>query len=252
MFTRVAKQAASLACLLLYSLALLAQSGAPSQKEKDDLAGFLNSAAAGIYEMAWPTATYRSAEFGGFQREADGIAVIVKLSGEGLFGDNLWLKLGLVVNRNGIQDVRVIDHDALFAPPFATSKAIGDLLVELGKRYAGRQVETNIESQPMAGAVCIVNSTEIDLAFAYRWGDAAWQRDEVEAGKTSVYWWRYQTAEHNSPKFFIRYNDSLAGGDTEQSYWLERMASPLPVTCSQAARYRFGIEGWRVHLRLVN
>jgi len=233
-----------------------------AQKEEDDVVSFLRSVAATVYKLAWPTATYKSVEFAGLQREPEGIAVVMKLSGEGLFGDNLWLKLGVVVNGNGIQDVKVIGDNALFAAPFATSKALAHVAAELGKEYANRRPANQPVSQPtptqtvpaplMAGAICLMNPTYASLAFIYRWGDEAWQRDEITAGNSSLYWWKYPTAEHSSPRFDIRYHDSLAPGDTEQAYWLERTATSLPVSCDQASRYSFGIEGQKVVLHKVD
>ena len=224
----------------------LAQDNAPSQKDQDELAAFLNSAAAGIYKLAWPTATYKRAEFGGFERVRDGIAVTMKLSGTGLFGDSLWLRLGIVVNSNGIQDVRVIDHDALFAAPFATAKTLGELAVELGKQFSSRPQSS--AKRELAGAVCIANSTEADVVFAYRWGEADWQRDTVAAGRSTVYWWRYQSGESDSPRFYIRYDFSSAAGLSEQSYWLERRTAAVPAKCEQASRYGFRWAGQKLLL----
>jgi hypothetical protein len=104
----------------------------------------------------------------------------------------------------------------------------------------------------MAGAICLMNPTDANLAFIYRWGDEAWQREEIAAGNSGLYWWKYATADHSSPRFDIRYHDSLAPGDTEQAYCLERTATSLPVSCNQASRYSFGIEGQKVVLHKVN
>jgi hypothetical protein len=131
------------------------------ERENDDARSFLRSVAATIYRLAWPTATYKQIEFAGFQREPDGLAVAVKLSGEGLLGDNLWLKLGIVLNGDGIKDVRVLGHNALLAGPFETSKAI----------------------------------------------------------------------------------NNLAPGYTETSYWLERTPVNTPVSCSEARKYAFSVDG---------
>ena len=76
-----------------------------SDRDQDEVSAFLRSMAATIYQAAWPTASYKRTEFDGSQREADGIAVVMKLSGEGLFENNLWVKLGIVVNRDGIKDL---------------------------------------------------------------------------------------------------------------------------------------------------
>jgi hypothetical protein len=127
--SRSLNRAAIVVCFLIFVLPSHAQRQA-DDRDKDEVGGFLKSMAATIYRFAWPTATYKQAEFGGFQRQADGIAVVMKLSGEGLFGDDLWIKLGIVINRDGIQDLRVLGHNALFVAPFETSKALRNLISE--------------------------------------------------------------------------------------------------------------------------
>src|SRR4051794_23631459 len=159
-------------------------------RDKDDVGSFLKSVAATIYRLAWPTATYKRAEFGGFQRQTDGIAVMMKLSGEGLFGDDLWLKLGIVVNRDGIQDLRVLGHNALFAAPFETSKALGNLVAELGREYSAREAAKNAAAQNLvvqdaAGAVCLSNSTWMKLNFSYRWDRGSGRRWNSSPGTIS-------------------------------------------------------------------
>jgi hypothetical protein len=236
---------------LLISVSLPAQTRTGGEPEKEETAEFFRSIAASIYKLAWPTATYRDIEFGGFRREPGGLAVIIKLSGEGLFEKNLWLKLGIIVNRNGIEDIKVMGHNAMFVPPFETSKTMAKLLAEVGQQYAKRQSASAGVGQAMAGAVCLINSTSIKLNFVYRWGTGEWQKGEVEPGGSQWFAWKYATAEHVSPVFEIAYDNSLAEGITDQRYVLDRTASRLPVTCDQSSRYNFSLNGDTVLLNAI-
>lgn len=136
----VPRLASVVVVLLLSSASSIAQTS-QDQKEREDADSLFRSIAGTIYKLAWPTATYKKAEFSGLQRVSNGIAVVMRLSGEGLFGDDLWLKLGVVVNKDGIQDIKVIDHDALFAGPFATAKALGELVAELNREYSKQHTQ---------------------------------------------------------------------------------------------------------------
>jgi hypothetical protein len=237
--------------LLLSSVAMIAQQ---SQDERD-ADSFFHSVAATIYTLAWPTATFKKAEFSGLQRVSNGIAVVMKLSGIGLFGDDLWLKLGVVVNHDGIQDVKVMGHDALFAGPFETSKAVGQLIVELDKQYSKRQAPSAPSTVPTpltpstsptpetVAAVCVVNSSNININFAYRWGSAEWSKIQLAPQNNQVYFWHYATSERISPDFEIAYDDNLADGYTEQRYNLKRVQAQTPVTCNQASQYEFLLNG---------
>jgi hypothetical protein len=240
--------------LLILSISLCAQAQTTNDPDTDGVAAFLRSVAATIYKLAWPTATYKDIEFGGFERESNGLAVVIKLSGEGLFEKYLWMKLGIVVNRDGIQDVKVLGHNGMFAAPFETTKAMGNLMLELGRQYSKHQ-SASVEPAPaqaaMAGAVCIANAAGIKLNFDYRWGTGQWQASQIASGESRWFSWTYDTAEHISPVFEISYDDNLAPGLTEQRYVLDRAAARMPVTCEQAALYRFSLDGQAVLLRAV-
>ncbi len=246
---RLVRRIASIATVFLFFVLTLLAQTSQDQRERQDADSFFHSVAATIYTLAWPTATFKKAEFSGFQRVSNGIAVVMKLSGVGLFGDNLWLKLGVVVNKDGIQDIKVIDHDALFAGPFETTKAMRDLIVELDRRYSQQQTPAPIRpaltapAADVVAAVCLVNASNIDLNFSYRWGAGQWTQVVLKPSYNQSYFWRYQTSERISPNFEISYDDNLAEGLTERRYNLERSQAHQPVTCDEASRYQFRLDG---------
>ena len=85
-FRTPSKRGALLIATLTCAVALFAQSNAPDPAESNRISSFLQSAAAGMLRLAWPTVAYRDAEFYGFVKQPDGIAVVMKVSGTGLGG----------------------------------------------------------------------------------------------------------------------------------------------------------------------
>jgi hypothetical protein len=243
MFHRCVKRLMPLCWLAVWSATLSAQ----SQSDKDSATSFLSSAAATIYNLAFPTATYKKVEFGGFELQRDGIAVTMKLSGVGMLGDNLWVRLGMGVGDGRVKDFRVIDHDALLAPPFATTAALARGLVELN-RSLSQSTEERVAPPLIAAAICIINMADMDLVFSYSWGGQDWKAGAVKARAVSLHWWQYGEDARVSPNFYIRYDDDLSPRYNEQAYRLERKDTTVPVNCEGARKYRFSLNGHRVLL----
>lgn len=248
-----------LPALLCAFTVLAAHTQAQEQEEvnqKDKIASFMDSVASTVYKLAWPSATYKSWRFDDFRRTPGGYRLVLKLSGlSGFDGSDLWLKIGFLMNSDGLKDWSVVDHNAILMPPFKTSQAIGALGMQLAKQYAQsqpvRRATPPILSSPVgytpaqAGAVCIINSTDRTLNFSYRWGVAGpWRSGTIPAGKANLMWWPYASADQqSSPLFEIEYNDNLAEGYTIQRYFLDRYAVPLPATCDASKQYRFTVQG---------
>jgi hypothetical protein len=218
---------------------------------------FIESVAKTIYYFAWPSATFKSVWFAGFARDGNNLIIQATFSGVGLFGDTPWVTLGLVVNKDGIQDVRVMDHQELLLGPFEASKTLGQLVTELSKESS--RPSPPVTSEPvaprpaerpsqLAGAACIVNETEVPLVFEYHWGIADWRKETLPANQALTVW-RNMTSDVALPPLVIRYDNSFAAGYTEQRYVLNTASTSLPATCERAKQYVFTTDGMDIHLQ---
>lgn len=232
-------------CLLFLQTAQASQNR-PNPDPKDIFQKLVDSAAAVIYNFAWPTATYKSCELVEVKLVSSGFDIVVKLSGlSGFDGSNLWIVLDFPFRNGDLQKFWVVKHNGNW-PPFVTVGAMFKAGQALWKQYAPPPDE--------AGAVCLMNPTNSTLVFQYRWGDdGPWQEAKVEAGTNRWFWWPYEQAgQRFSPPFEIRYDDSFEEGYTEQKYTLERNAAKLPATCEAAKQYRFSLIGPKVILQRMN
>ena len=250
--------------LFVSLIALSSQLGAQQQdREVQQAQSFIQSVAKTIYYFAWPTATYRSVRFAGFDRDGNNLIIQAVFSGEGLFGDTAWVKLGLVVNSNGIQDLRIIDHHELFVGPFETSKTVGGLLLELAKESSqpsrpavqasspGTRVYPPSSPAVTFGATCVINETTTALKFQYRWGDADWKQEDLPVDNNVTLSWN--TAIGGPvPMLLIRYDDDFAEGYTEQRYRLENTMTGSAPTCEQSKQYVFTTTGSKINLNPVD
>jgi uncharacterized membrane protein len=125
--------------LVLGLIFLPADPAAAERTTPDDPRGFIESIAEGIYQLAWPTATYESVSIQSIEPGRGGVDVLVRLSGKsGFSGGDLWLVLVLEVRRGVLHDIRVAQHNALLAHPFATVQGFGELIAELNRQQGYR------------------------------------------------------------------------------------------------------------------
>lgn len=121
--------------LLVIFLGFIPVAGLAQQPQQEEERGFIEGIASTIYAAAWPTATYEGVTIGGFSRTAGGVDATVRLFGESMFGGPLWLDLTLSLRDGRLHDLKVTRHNAVLMEPFATTKAIGTLLVDLAESY---------------------------------------------------------------------------------------------------------------------
>lgn len=88
------------------------------------------------------------------------------------------------------------------------------------------------------GVVCLINKTNLNISYSYRWGDQEWKSDSIKPGHRSWYWWNYAKGNPGSPKFHIAFDNNTASGYQGKEYWLKRQAAP-EHTCDRAYRYNF-------------
>lgn len=147
-------------CLLFLQIAQASQNR-PNPDPKDIFQKLVDSAAAVIYNFAWPTATYKSCELVEVKLVSSGFDIVVKLSGlSGFDGSNLWIVLDFPFRNGDLQRFWVVKHNGNW-PPFVTVGAMFKAGQALWKQYAPPPDE--------AGAVCLMNPTNSTLVFQYRW-----------------------------------------------------------------------------------
>ncbi len=133
-----------LLCLLCIGLlaagAAAQQNGSDQSNAQDNARSFIGSIAQTVYNLAWPTATYKRVSIDGFEPADGGFDVIVKLSGLSAFdGSDLWLKLAFVFRNGSLQDMQVRDDNAILVRPFATTKALASVAAQIADDYAKSQ-----------------------------------------------------------------------------------------------------------------
>jgi hypothetical protein len=93
-----------------------------------------------VYNLAWPTATYREVSIDGFEPADNGFDVLVKLSGQSAFDNSdLWVRLAFMFRDGKFYDIRVKDHNAILVPPFRTTMTLATVAAGLAKDYADQQ-----------------------------------------------------------------------------------------------------------------
>ena len=242
--------------VLLITVACAAQTNAQGPDR-----GFFDSIAQFTYNMAWPTATYVKWNFDSVREVPGGYDVVLLLDGRSGFDkSDLWLKLGVALRSNGIDNIWVVDHNAILVPPFKTMQALGQLTADLEKQYQqSQQAQAHpAPSQPpatapgRAAAVCLSNETGNVLNIAYHWGNDSWSNKTIDADKTLVFWFPINNGDSTAPRFFVEYNNSFVNHDAWQSYELERDAVTLPANCNTAKVYVFTSSGSNILLSAAN
>ncbi len=171
-----------------------------SSTEEQEARSFVQSVAATVYGLAWPTATYESFKFKSLDRVSNGNDIRVKLSGTSSFGGgDLWMEIVLELRNGTLNDVHVANHNALLAPPFATSQAIGELVAELAEETFGDQQQpshlvsppplTSGSSGSRTGFPFYVKNNcrhPVRIAIHYRQVNGQWH---------SEYWWTFDPGQ---------------------------------------------------------
>lgn len=245
--------------LIVLTFSLIASSQDTKTTQKSDIEQFVNSVAKTIYKLAWPTATYRSVSLDGVAFVDEGANVMIVLSGISAFdNDKLWLKLSVMIRNGSIADIRVIDHNAILAPPFATSGAIAKALKETADQYAAQQraqapAPSATESSPPATspaagaeAACLTNETPSPISFDYHWGTGEWKHAALDPNQTLRMWWTLDAGETASPQLSIRYDDDFAPGYSERDYDLSRTRTVLPISCENVLNFKFAMSGEKI------
>lgn len=118
--------------LLLVANALFAVS---LQTVKD----FANGVSYTVFKAAWPTATYKNAEVLDYRSDNSSNYIVLKLKGNSkicAIGEcPLWLDLKITTNQQfAIKNMEVLQHNAILQPPFQTSGAVAQAIVEANQK----------------------------------------------------------------------------------------------------------------------
>jgi hypothetical protein len=126
--------------LLLAFAACLHAQDADDTGQRKGISDFVSSVAHTVYNLAWPTATYRDFRLDSIAPVDGGFDVLVTLDGlSGIDQSDLWVQLVFLIRNGGLQDVRVKNDNHVLVPPFATSAALAGAAADLAKQYAQRQ-----------------------------------------------------------------------------------------------------------------
>ncbi|HSG41245.1 MAG TPA: DUF1036 domain-containing protein [Thermoanaerobaculia bacterium] len=172
--------------LLLFSTAVL--------WGKEDSQGsykkFVESIGKGIYFLAWPTAAYERASFGGVSFTTNGVDVSFRLHGKsGINGGPLWVDVIVEIRAGKISDLRWGDNNAILAPPGSTMKAMEEILAELNREYSQSQGGGSQQSVTSQGyRYYFLNSCNRAVTLAIHYKDVA------ETWRT-VGWWTFAPGE---------------------------------------------------------
>ena len=102
---------------------------------------FMNSVASGIFSTAWPTAKYKNVEIVENKKMSSGYDIVVKFNGNSngtlcMVGEcPLWFTLDIKTDLDfSIKSMKVLEHNAILAPPFQTSGAIAQAIINANNR----------------------------------------------------------------------------------------------------------------------
>lgn len=228
-----------------------------AQRNRDDDVSwykeFVDAIGGTLYFVAWPTATYERVSFEGLSRTYGGVDIKIKLHGRSAFDDSsLWTEVVVEVRGGEVTDIKWGRNNAIIAQPGETMGAIVELLAELNKEY-DRTNGTTRNPRPREPyrppvsqrtyAICLTNTTDLDLNYQFRWGAGEWENRRVAPNGSRWHSLKVSDGSGIPPKIQIKYDFALSDEDRRQSRTLTSKAVPLPVECSDAQGYTFVSKG---------
>lgn len=159
---------------------------------EDSFKKFVHGMGETLYFLAWPTAEYERAGFGGVSFTSNGADVSFRLHGKsGFDGGHLWVDVVVEIRNGEITDLRWGDNNAILAQPGATIKAMGEVLAELNKEYSQSQGGGSRQSGTSQGyRYYFTNNCSRPVTLAIRYRDVAGQwRTEG--------WWKFAPGAGN-------------------------------------------------------
>jgi hypothetical protein len=231
---------------------MAAPAWAQTGSEKRWYERFVDGVAGFVYNVAWPTATYRSVELGSVEFVPGGADVSFRLHGKSAFAEgDLWLDVVMMVRSGAIEDLKWGRHNGFFPPGLTTATMLE--VINEALKSAPRSTPAAAPSVAPAPAAtravsvtCIGNPTAGKVHFALRRGqDSA--PFSLEAGQTMIF-----TAAPADRNFEVTFDNSYADG--YQAGTLQFRADVRlvkPETCSDELRLVFVASGQRLGLTTV-
>jgi hypothetical protein len=107
-------------------------------------------------------------------------------------------------------------------------------------------------SSATIAAVCIENSTNLQLYYTYSWETDGWKVEHIAPGTYVLNRFPASTGQANVPRFSIDYPDDTRDGRKMQSSILDANIVASPGDCSSAKRYIFVENGESLTLNPEN
>ncbi|MBX3051886.1 MAG: hypothetical protein KF753_10455 [Caldilineaceae bacterium] len=104
---------------------------------------------------------------------------------------------------------------------------------------------TTSSAETPYAVVCLVNKTNRDINYSYRWGDNEWKSQSVSANSSRYHSWTYAAGSHSSPDFRVRYDADFTSGTDYKQYVLKRYRNSKK-SCNGAKKYEFKDAGGSV------
>jgi hypothetical protein len=106
-------------------------------EEAKEEQSFVSSVASAVYTAAWPTATFVDWNFKSFNWVSGGTDLVVRLEGRSGFDDSdLWVDLVFEFRDGTFSNIRVLNHNAILAPPFQTTQTLLKTAADIANQYA--------------------------------------------------------------------------------------------------------------------
>jgi len=86
--------------------------------------------------------------------------------------------------------------------------------------------------------VCLVNKTNRNINYTYRWGDDEWKSQSVDANSSRYHSYTYPSGSHSSPDFRIRVDVDFSSGTDYKTFLLKRNRNSKK-SCDGAKKYNF-------------
>ncbi|MFZ1754259.1 MAG: hypothetical protein WBO46_20080 [Caldilineaceae bacterium] len=144
---------------------------------------------------------------------------------------------GLVVSRGMGLYKDTVD---VVKPPSVNYAALG-----VGSGSKPSTTTTTSSAETPYAVVCLVNKTNRDINYSYRWGDNEWKSQSVSANSSRYHSWTYAAGSHSSPDFRVRYDADFTSGTDYKQYVLKRYRNSKK-SCNGAKKYEFKDAGGSV------
>lgn len=108
-------------------------------------------------------------------------------------------------------------------------------------RWQTSSTSTPAQSSPSStpyAVVCLVNNTNREINYSYRWGEDEWKSISVSANSNRYHSWTYASGAQSSPDFRVRFDADFTSSTDYKVYLLKRYRNSQK-SCDGAKKYNF-------------